>query len=166
MKREELRRVKYKSRVEFVSRKGKLTNEQEAIYIKRYDQDEDKIKKELSKLGINEEDYKTIKPQPVYKHGYFHGWFEYKRIGNLGIETLVCALVENEDGTMDHVGVKDIVFVNEEVIYRESINILNEIKEIKENVAKFEAEGNNELAINEALKLKQINSKLENIISK
>lgn len=104
--RNNLRKVKWTSKVEYCYGDKKLTENQVFDYINSYSH-EDLI------MEIGEENFKAIQPVISYEYGYFHRWVvEYLGNVNDGLKTRINALVETEEGKVFTVNPIKITFLS------------------------------------------------------
>ena len=113
MKRENLRKVKWFSGIEYFYGDKKLTKEQAFKYenINEY-LDDGSFRGDLI-TAIGENNFKEIKSVLVYKYGYFHQWVvENYGNSNEGFSTYVYALIETENGEILKFNYDKFVFIN------------------------------------------------------
>lgn len=156
IKKEDLRKIKWSVDVEYHCNKGRLTEKQIVMYRQKgsyiYDDHkyEGKLIEELGEIGFN-----SIKTVRIYETGYFHQWIvENSGNSHEGFSTYTRALVEKENGRVEWLRPEQIIFDN-------SVEVLNKLKELLEKQKRLESEGKIEESIKVALELKGLTDKIK-----
>ena len=111
--RNNLRKVRWVSKVEYCYGYKSLTEEQTFKYVNidNYIYDPGTFKKDLIQ-EIGEENFKALEPVISYEYRYFHKWIvEYLGNVNEGLKTNIQALVETEEGKVFTVNPIKITFL-------------------------------------------------------
>ena len=111
--RNNLRKLKWATNVEYCYSDKKLTEEQTFKYVNidNYIYDPGTFKKDLIQ-EIGEENFKALEPVISYQYRYFYKWIvEYLGNVNEGLKTNIQALVETEEGKVFTVNLIKITFL-------------------------------------------------------